>query len=325
MKHAQFDVRNVADLKGHATIQGADYENLDLTSLLKSFATTGLQASNLAKAIDICTIMRREEATIFFGFTSNMVSSGVREAITYLAKHQHVHVMVTTTGSVDEDLIKCFADFKLGDFDVKGEVLFDHGINRIGNIFVPNDRFAHLDKFVRGVLQHIHREYTEKGRTVTTRVLARELGLAIGEQGKTSFLYWAAKNEIPVIVPAPMDGSLGDLIHFFRQQHPDFHVDVSEDLDFMVKTALNAERVGTLLAGAGVVKHYVLNANIFREGVDYAVYVNTSAGFDGSDSGGSIEEAITWGKVKPRQPVVKVQCDASIAFPLIIAGSFAKK
>ncbi|RME31188.1 deoxyhypusine synthase [Candidatus Woesearchaeota archaeon] len=322
-KHAQFnDVRTVADLSTLKEIRGPDFERLNLDELLKGYAGMGFQGSNLAKAIDIINIMRREHAFIFFGFTSNMVSCGLRESITFLAKHQLVRCMVTACGGIDEDLLKCWGSFRLGEFDAKGEVLFENGVNRIGNIFVANDQFVPLDKFMRKVLAHVYEQYTKQGRVVTSRVITRELGLAINNE--ESFLYWAAKHDIPVLVPALMDGSFGDLCHFFRQQHPDFHIDVTEDMDFMVKTALNNDPVGAILLGAGTVKHYILNTNIFREGVDYAVYINTSDGFDGSDSGGNIEEAITWGKVKPRSPRVKVRCDASIAWPLIMAGSFAK-
>ena len=50
----------------------------------------------------------RVRAKIFLGFTSNLISSGVREHIRYLVQHSMVDVMVTTAGGVEEDLIKVF-------------------------------------------------------------------------------------------------------------------------------------------------------------------------------------------------------------------------
>jgi deoxyhypusine synthase len=41
----------------------------------------------------------------------------------------------------------------------------------------------------------------------------------------------------------------------------------------------------SVFASAGVPKHHILNANLFRNGADYAVFVNTAQEFDGSDSG----------------------------------------
>ena len=45
-------------------------------------------------------------AKIFLGFTSNLISSGVREHIRFLVQHRMVDVLVTTAGGVEEDLIK---------------------------------------------------------------------------------------------------------------------------------------------------------------------------------------------------------------------------
>lgn len=45
-------------------------------------------------------------AQIFLGYTSNLVSAGVRESIRYLVQHRMVDVIVTTAGGIEEDLIK---------------------------------------------------------------------------------------------------------------------------------------------------------------------------------------------------------------------------
>jgi len=78
------------------------------------------------------------------------------------------------------------------------------------------------------------------------------------------------------------------------------------------------------LLGAGVIKHHILNANMFRNGADYAVYINNSSEYDGSDSGATPEEAISWGKLSKNCESIKVHGDATIIFPLIVAKTFAK-
>ena len=67
-----------------------------------------------------------------------------------------------------------------------------------------------------------------------------------------------------------------------------------------------------------------MNANLFKEGLDYAVYISTANFYDASDSGGNQEEAITWAKIKTNAPRAHVQAEASIVFPLLIAATFAK-
>jgi deoxyhypusine synthase len=58
--------------------------------------------------------------------------------------------------------------------------------------------------------------------------------------------------------------------------------------------------------------------------LDYSVYINTSQDFDGSDTGASPDEAISWGKIRSTAHPVKVCADATIVFPLIVSQTFAK-
>jgi len=321
-KHSQFTPKECMTLEGYPTIEGFDFEkDLDLQKFLLAYSKTGFQATHLAEGIEIVKTMRREKVTIFLSFTSNMVSSGNREIIRYLVKNKKVDVLVTSAGGIEEDIIKCLKPFVLGQFEVSGRMLFEHGINRIGNIFVPNDRFAYWDIFMQKFLKEQYEKQKSTGKIPCPKDLIRELGLAINDEN--SILYWAAKNDIPVFCPGLVDGSFGDMIYFFKQTHADFYVDVAKEIKDIVNIALNSEKTGGIILGGGISKHFALNANIFKEGFDYVVYINTAQEFDGSDSGARIEEAITWGKVKPNAPNVKIHCDATIAFPLLVAGSFA--
>lgn len=47
--------------------------------------------------------------------------------------------------------------------------------------------------------------------------------------------------------------------------------------------------------------------------------------FDGSDSGASPDEAVSWGKIKGSTAPVKVCGEASILFPLLVAQTFARQ
>jgi len=310
------------------TVQGYDFDTeFDFAAFLKSYGTTGYQATHLSRAISIVEEMRQEHATIFLGYTSNMGTSGLRDIIKYLVKYRHVHVLVTTAGAVEEDIIKCLKPFHIGVFNVSGRSMFEKGINRTGNIFIPNDRYLYFEKFINPFLDRMYEEQTEKKTILGATELLRELGKEVGKEKncEDSILYWAFKNDIPIFCPALMDGSLGDLIYFMKQRHPDFQLEMTADSKKIIDMALNAEKSGAIILGAGIAKHFILNANIFREGLDYAVYVNTAEEYDGSDSGAQTEEAITWGKVKPNAAHVKVHADATIVFPLLVAATFGKK
>ena len=318
-QYKENSVKNITTLDSFPKIKGYDFEKpFDISEFLKAYSSTGFQATELGKAIEIVKAMRREKATIFFSFTSNMATSGIRDIITYLVKHKMVDVIVTTAGGIEEYIIKCLKPVVVGDFAAKGEILFDEGVNRTGNIFVPNDRYLYFEKFINPFLDRLFQQCQKNGTVLTSNTLIRELGLEINNE--ESFLYWAAKNDIPVFCPGITDGSLGDLLYFFKNRQSAFLLDVTQDMQKMVNLTMNAEKTGCIILGGGIAKHYTLNAQIFREGCDYAVYINSASEFDGSDSGARPDEAVSWGKIKPNALSAKVVGDATILFPLLVAG-----
>jgi deoxyhypusine synthase len=281
------------------------------------------QASNFSEAIRIVNKIIEDEAFIYLGYTSNMVSSGLRDIFRWLVKHKKVNVVVTTAGGIEEDIIKCLGDFILGDFRADGADLRKRGINRIGNIFVPNSRYVKLEEFLQPILEELWQEQSKSGKIIGVSDLIWKLGEKINDE--ESICYWAWKNKIRIFCPAITDGALGDNIYFFKSKKPEFKLDVSDDMKELVDSSFGLEKAGAILLGSGVIKHSILNANLFRDGVDYAVFINNSDEFDGSDAGALPEEAVSWGKILPEAERVKVYGDATILFPLLVAESFAKK
>lgn len=324
-ENAKF-MRKYDSLEGFPEIKGYNFEEeFDFNKFIESYKSMGIQGTNLGMAIDIINKMIEDNVFIFLGATSNMISSGNREIIKYLVKHKKIHAIVMSAGAVEEDIIKCFKPFIIGSFDIPGRTLFDKGIGRIGNIFAPFDRYLYFEKFMNPFFDRIYSEM-RKGKTYTPSEFINELGKEIKREEKheESIIYWAYKNNIPIFCPALTDGSLGDLMHFQKQKRKDFIIDMVEDHTKIINIALNQEKTGAIILGGGVSKHYILNANIFREGLDYAVYITTAQEYDASDSGGNPQEAITWAKIKVDGLNVKIKAEATIVFPLIVAATFAK-
>lgn len=317
------EVKTTVDLSHLPEVRGYDFEGrLDFSKLMESYRTTAFQATHFSIAADIINRMIKEDASIFLSCTSNIISSGLRETVKYLVKHRKIHFLVTSAGGIEEDIIKCFKPFHVGVFDIKGKILFDKGVARIGNIFVPDDRYTYFEKFTDRFFPKLYMEQKKAGRPLCTMEVIKLLGKEINNED--SILYWAYKNSIPVICPAIMDGSFGDLLHYFKNSHPDIAIDVTEDLQRIIKHAENAGKSAIIAVGGGVPKHYALNANIFRDGVDYAVYITTAQFYDGSDSGGNTEEAVTWAKIKPDASRITIHGEATLVFPLLVAETFAK-
>jgi deoxyhypusine synthase len=298
------------------SIKGYDFnEKFDFNKLLESYATTGAQASNLAKAIEIIKKMRKERAFIYLGYTSNMITTGMREIIRYLAEHKLVDYLVTTAGGIEEDFIKCMGDFKLGEFNLDGSDLRDKGINRAGNILIPNSRYVKFEEFVLSTLERYKASIQTPSDVINS--LAKEIN------NKESTYYWANKNNIPVYCPAIMDGSLGDMIYFYKNyKNKDFKLDIVADTEDFNNSSIGKDKTGMIVLGGGVVKHAICNCNLYRNGANFAVYINTAQEFDGSDSGARPDEAVSWGKIAQKAESVKVHADATLVLPLIVKSAF---
>ena len=300
--------------EGLEKIKGLDFNNeITLKILLDSYRTTGHSASELIRAMDIIKEMRREKCTIFLGYTSSMVSSGLRDIFRYLVQHKMVDVVVTTAGGVEEDIIKCIGPFLLGDFKLSGKQLREKGINRIGNILVPNERYIKFEDFLLPILDKFK-------EPVSPSEFVHRLGKEINNE--ESIYYWANKNKIPVFCPALTDGSIGDMIYAYLFKNPDFKIDIANDVKEINEIAMISKKTGVIILGSGVVKHHIVNANLMRGGTDYSVYINTAQEFDGSDAGALPDEAVSWGKIKSGAKSIKIFGDATILFPLIVAECF---
>jgi deoxyhypusine synthase len=97
-----------------------------------------------------------------------------------------------------------------------------------------------------------------------------------------------------------------------------------QDIRLMNDEAVYAKQTGMIILGGGVVKHHINNANLMRNGANYAVFVNTAQEFDGSDSGARPDEAVSWGKIRMDARPVKIYGEASLIFPLLVAETFAR-
>src|SRR3989338_4024403 len=137
-------------------IQGYEFNHgIDYEKLMKQFSQMGFQASHFAQAIETIREMIKTQAFVYLGYTSNMVSSGNREILRWLAEHKKVNVLVTTCGGIEEDILKCFGDFILGDFRADGSLIRKRGINRIGNIFVSNSLYVKFEQFLQPILEEL--------------------------------------------------------------------------------------------------------------------------------------------------------------------------
>lgn len=300
-------------------IKGLTIEpSLTAADLVERMSSVGLQASELAKAVRVIKEMKANKSTVFLTFTSNMVSSGLRELIAQLVRDGFVDVIITNVGSIEEDAMKCFGDFELSSFDADDAALHARGENRVGNIIIPSSAYVEFESFIQPIFSELMAKQAKTGAFASPSEIARFIGERVEDEG--SFLRQAFLKGVPVYCPAPTDGALGLQLFYFKQDNLAFVLDVTGDMKALSKLVLESDFTGGIILGGGAAKHHAIGLQLVRGGFDYAVYVSTATEYDGSLSGARVREAVSWGKVKEKARFANVYCEASIALPLIVAG-----
>ena len=220
---------------------------------------------------------------------------------------------------MDHDLARLWKSYYEGSFDVDDKELHKKGINRLGNVFVPNDSYGIiLETKCKEILGNLY----AKRKEWNTRDLVWAFGEAIKDEkgAQDTICYWAWKNQIPVFIPGPTDGSWGSQMWMFWQNHKDFKVNLFEDEHALSDIVYDAKKTGALMLGGGISKHHVIWWNQFREGLDYAIQISTAPEWDGSLSGAKVREAISWGKVREDAKQVTIPGDVTVLLPLLYAS-----
>jgi len=280
----------------------------------------GFTAGKLATGTKILERMIQTPGCIkFLSFTGNLVATGTRGVFKELVKRKLVDVVITACGTLDHDMARCWKDYYKGSFVMNDVKLHHEGINRLGNVLVPNDSYGTIiEAKMQALLQEL---WNEGKREVSGREFCREIGLRCCND--SSILYWAAKNDIPVYVPGITDGAVGYQTWMFSQDHA-FRLNLLKDEGELSDLVFTAKKTGALIVGGGISKHHTIWWNQFKDGLDYVVYVSTADEWDGSLSGARPREAVSWGKISEKAKRIMVEGDATVVLPLMTSALLAR-
>ncbi len=268
-------------------------------------------------------MVKDKECKRILSFPASLVATGTRGINKDLLKKKIFDMVITTTGTLDHDIARIYGNYYQGSFEMDDRELHKEGINREGNVLIPNESYSEiLEDKVRCLVEEL---YHKGVRDISTHELIWEFGksLEVEKNKEDSIVYWCYKSKIPVILPGPLDGSWGwQLYYFWQDGHKDFNVNIMKDEDLISDFIYSSDKSGALMIGGGISKHHTIWWNQFRGGLDYAVYITTAPEWDGSLSGARIREAISWGKVRKDAEFITIEGDATVILPLMIGSLF---
>ncbi len=136
----------------------------DVSSLIDQMANAGgFTATKLALARDILrgAIAKVEQEGVlnWLSFPASLCATGTRGFFIEAIKRKAFNVVVTTCGTLDHDVARTYRDYFHGDFSLDDIALGKEGLNRLGNVVVPNECYGEIiEQVVLPWMEEIERE-----------------------------------------------------------------------------------------------------------------------------------------------------------------------
>lgn len=300
-------------------------KGMNTNDLIKElYDSGGFTAKKLATGVDIIEkLIKDKNCFKFLSFPACIISTGTRGIIKDLLEKELFNAVITTCGTLDHDLARIWENYYHGSFMADDKDLHKQGVNRLGNIFIPNECYG---KILEEKMQPILANLSKDKKRWSTKDLIWEFGkhLESEKNCKESIIYWAWKNQIPIYVPGITDGAFGSQIWMYYQTHRDFTIDLLKDEQNLSEIVFKAKKTGALIIGGGISKHHTIWWNQFKGGLNYVVYITTAVEYDGSLSGAQTREAVSWGKIKEDADYVTIDGDATVMLPIMISSLFER-
>ncbi len=309
----------IAEQVQHIKING----KLSVDELIQEFSGSGsFGAGRLSTACNIYERMVRDEScTVFLALAGAVVPAGLRSLVADLVRKRLIDVVVSTGANMVHDTIEA-----VGGHHYKGHwladdfLLYKYHVYRIYDVFVPEEDFVKLDYALTKIFDKIADENV--GRALSSQDFARELGSKLSDSN--SILRAAYETGTPLFIPAVRDSEFGfaHWLHASRKNVKNvLMLDAFKDVPEIVGLCKRSAKNGMIVIGGGVPRNTVQSAALAsKKGMDYAVVITMDRPETGGLSGSTLEETVSWGKVKDQADKVMVFADAMIVFPLMIAS-----
>ena len=302
----------------HIKINGA----LTVDQLMQQYANSGsFGAGRLATACDTYERMLRDpECTIFLALSGAVVPAGMRQIVVDLIRNRLVDVIVSTGACMVHDAIEAVGGHHYkGGWLVNDRELYKYHLCRIYDILVPEEDYLRLDYLFAEMFRDIAKE---QKAPLSSDEFTYEIGKRLTDQN--SILRAAYEEKVPIFLPAVRDSEFG-FIHWLHSsqdgQKNILQLDAFKDVPNICNICGKSPRNGMIVIGGGVPRNTVQSAALAsKKGLDYSLVITMDRPETGGLSGSTLEEAMSWGKLKGSADHVMVVGEALMVFPIMIAA-----
>lgn len=301
-------------------------QNKEINRVLENLTRLGFQGKNLGVAYKIWErMLKSNKITIFLGLAGALVPAGMRKTIVYLIKNRFVDCIVSTGANLFHDCHEILSRFHYqGNPYLPDEELHKCGIDRIYDVLAKEEEFRKTERFITEFAATLDEKKFYSSREFLY-LLGKHLIKNSQEEG---ILTSAVKYNVPIYCPAIADSSLGIALFDTRYKlNKKIVIDVISDVEETGEIVKNSKECGVIYLGGGVPKNFIQQAALvpaFQMGEDfshkYAIQITADMPQWGGLSGCTFEEAKSWGKIAEDADSVTVNCDSTIALPILVSG-----
>ncbi len=293
----------------------------DVSDLLSRMGQTAFQGRNLSKAVDVWEEMLKTRTTVFFGLAGAMVPAGMREIMVHLIKNRYIDCLVSTGANLFHDIHETLGwNHWQGSPFVDDNDLKDAGLDRMYDVLAIEEEFNSSDEYIYRFIDKLER------RPYTTREFLYLIGEDLSKRTRREGILTSAyKAGVHVYCPAVADSSIGIAIALMDGDN--FIFDVIGDVKETAHLASIARNSGVIFVGGGIPKNFIQQTEVTAHmmcknapGHKYAIQVTADSPHWGGLSGCTFEEAQSWGKIAKESKRVTVNCDTTIALPLMVTA-----
>ena len=292
--------------------------------MLARMERISFQGRNLATAHRIWQKMLQDNVTIFLGMAGALSAGGLRMIVAHLIFNRYVDCLVSTGANLYHDLHETRGQHHyVGSPQADDAALAEDRIDRVYDTYASEEEFVSNDNWIADFAAGL------EARSYTTREFLHLLGGHLWKTtGREGILTAAYRANVPIFCPAIADSSVGMGLSQARQKKPGTgHIDIIGDIVESANLVIRRPRTASVVLGGGTPKNFINQASVQAEfysdavgGHRYALQIVTDVPHFGGASGSSLEEAQSWGKLATDSPRVSVQCDATIALPLLASA-----
>lgn len=297
-----------------------------VAGLLEKMEVAGFGARQLAEAHRIWLDMLDDNTTIYLCGTGNLIPSGMRRLLAYVIKNRFVDALVLSGTVLFHDIHETLGrNHYQAHPSMSDEELDTYEVTRTGDVLASREEYREADEWIGSVINQLDNTRTYSVREFL-HLLGRELAEIAHEDG---ILTSAFKARVPIFCPNLLGSELAVGIARARfEKKIQFGFDTVQDtLDTML-IAQRTRNSGVISLGSvtsqsmlnlSEVAGYITRTN--PRGHKYAVSITTDAQLlDTRTPSIGVNHTQVFGKLLKGATTAYVQCDPSIALPMIITA-----